>query len=157
MGQSNAELQFGECARSQEGSISVKKNVCAAVPKSTQIVLPEKNRGYVFDIDRRDLELWMNEPFPVVLILYDATRDTGFSVEIHLYFLQKGKFEGGNRKFVRVFIPAENVLNPNPSNPIASKKINFMLDYTVYKNIQVTYGELEQVLTQLHFTKKRGK
>ncbi len=41
---------------------------------------------YVFDLDVRDYHLWMLEPLPVVLVLYDAGRRKAYWLLVKPYF-----------------------------------------------------------------------
>src|SRR4051812_40175764 len=41
---------------------------------------------YVFDLDYRDVNLWIREREPVILILYDATRRRAYWVCVQRYF-----------------------------------------------------------------------
>jgi hypothetical protein len=48
--------------------------------------LVESAAGYIFDLDIRDYNLWMMEPMPVILILFDASRRRAFWLHIQRYF-----------------------------------------------------------------------
>jgi Domain of unknown function (DUF4365) len=67
---------------------------------------------YVFDLDIRDYNLWILEEFPVILILFDASRRRAFWLDIQSYIR-----ENGNRrpkkgaKTVRVRIPRRQIVN----------------------------------------------
>jgi hypothetical protein len=67
---------------------------------------------YPFDLDTRDYNLWMLEEFPVILILFDASRRRAYWLDIHRYFgdhpsrrPEKGK------KSIRVHVPVRQVVN----------------------------------------------
>jgi hypothetical protein len=65
-----------------------------------------------FPIDRRDLQHWIGEPAPVILILYDAASDQAFWLYIQEYFEnQRGIDLATAPGKVTVRIPARNVLN----------------------------------------------
>src|SRR5436309_3177509 len=48
--------------------------------------LTESGGEYVFDLDIRDYHLWMLEPLPVILVLFDAARRRAFWVYAQQYF-----------------------------------------------------------------------
>jgi len=48
--------------------------------------LPVVGSAYVFDLDIRDYNLWMQEEMPVILILFDASRRRAYWLAIQQYF-----------------------------------------------------------------------
>jgi len=80
--------------------------------KSTDnINFSEKRNAYTFDLSKRDLELWLYNILPVVLVLYDAKTDQGYYLELKEYFRKNELVLGKINKFIRVFIPIENVFS----------------------------------------------
>jgi hypothetical protein len=67
---------------------------------------------YICDVDIRDYNLWMQEKFPVILILFDAARRRAFWLDFQRYCRQE-LARGPNRgaKSVRVLVPARQVVN----------------------------------------------
>ena len=48
-----------------------------------------KGGQYVsFSLDKSDLESWLEEPFPVILVLYDVTLDKAYWLYVQRYFEQ---------------------------------------------------------------------
>jgi hypothetical protein len=80
--------------------------------KSTDnIQYSTKEKAYIFDLSQRDLELWLRNSNKMLLFLYDAQLEKAFYEDIQLYFREKAmKFKQG-RKFVRIFIPIEKIVN----------------------------------------------
>lgn len=80
--------------------------------KSTDF--PKLNRTgkiLLFDLSKRDLELWLYEDVPVVLILYCGNWDKAYFVELSNYF-NKNKIDLKEvRKFVRIQIPIQNIFD----------------------------------------------
>ena len=71
----------------------------------------EQQNAFAFDLSKRDLELWLYEKVPVLVILYNATNDTAYFIELQEYF-KKHKLELQNiGKFVRIYIPSESIFN----------------------------------------------
>lgn len=66
-----------------------------------------------YRIFRRDLVRWLKEPFPVILIAYDAKRDCAHWLHVQGYFAALPNFnlfEAGAT--ITVYLPAEQVLGP---------------------------------------------
>lgn len=67
--------------------------------------------AFAFDLSKRDLELWLYEKVPVLIILYDSTTDTSYFIELQNYFKQHKKTLNDVNKFVRIYIPLTDVFN----------------------------------------------
>lgn len=76
---------------------------------SIQLSLPKL--GYIVDLSKRDLELWLNSKYPVLLILYDAQQEIAYFVELQTYFNENRLLLKNVRKFVRVFLPQKSVFD----------------------------------------------
>jgi hypothetical protein len=79
-------------------------------------------------VDRADLRHWLEEPFPVVLVLYAARTDTGYWLYVRHHFanphgLPPGK-PGGQ---VTVLIPSSNVLDRDvqSENRIVGSRVHY--------------------------------
>lgn len=80
--------------------------------KSTDsIQLSPQKLGYIVDLSKRDLELWLNSKYPVLLILYDAQQEIAYFVELQTYFNENRLLLKNVRKFVRVFLPQKSVFD----------------------------------------------
>jgi Domain of unknown function (DUF4365) len=67
---------------------------------------------YVFDLDIRDYNLWMEEEFPVFLVLFDASRRRAWWLDVQRYFHEKAtRRPKKGAKRVRVRIPNRQVMN----------------------------------------------
>lgn len=65
-----------------------------------------------FTIARSDLELWLFEPMPCILIIYDAQKSQAYWLYLQAYFESLEKFDlsqAGNSVTVR--LPKDNILN----------------------------------------------
>jgi hypothetical protein len=74
-------------------------------------------------IERADLAHWLEEPFPVVLVLYDARRDAGYWVHVQQHFANWPGFDlarCGRR--VTVVMPRANVLDRAAMKALARAK-----------------------------------
>lgn len=66
-----------------------------------------------FRLDRADLALWLAQPMPVILILYEARTDTAYWLYVQDYFRRRKDFNLFTAgKTVTVAIPATNVVTP---------------------------------------------
>jgi hypothetical protein len=63
----------------------------------------------VFDLSQRDLELWLADTATMLLILYDAQKELSYYIDLQAYFNKNGVKMGAERKFIRVYIPMENI------------------------------------------------
>ncbi len=80
--------------------------------KSTdQIKLSSNKLSYLFDVSRRDLELWNQSNIPVLLVLYDAQKEQAFYIYLKAYFQKDGFSLNKIRKFVRIYIPCSQIWN----------------------------------------------
>ena len=78
--------------------------------KSTdQIQFSEKKKALVFDLSRRDLELWLVDTMTMLLILYDAQNEIAYYIDLQAYFRNNSIRMGKDRKFIRVYIANENI------------------------------------------------
>jgi hypothetical protein len=67
---------------------------------------------YVFDLDIRDYNLWTREQFPVILILFDATRRRAYWLAVQEYFRGDARRRPKKgTKTVRVRVPAQQAVN----------------------------------------------
>ena len=85
--------------------------------KSTDFPKLSKSQdALLFDLSKRDLELWLYEDVPVALILYCANWDKAYYVELETYF-NKNKIDLKKViKFVRIQIPIQNIFDSATAN-----------------------------------------
>lgn len=69
----------------------------------------EAKNAIVFDLEKRDLELWLYCDTPFIFIVYDALKESAYWVDLSLYFKKNRDTLKKMIKFVRVYIPTENV------------------------------------------------
>ena len=81
--------------------------------KSTDSVnYADDNKSLVFDLSIRDLELWLFNTAPVLLLLYDARKETAHYLNLQEYFRKNRDSLKNIHKFVRVHIPRDNQFSP---------------------------------------------
>ena len=82
--------------------------------KSTDnIQLSNEKGGYIVDLSKRDLELWLTNLVPVLLILYDAQKDVAYFTELQSYFNKNRIALNNVRKFVRIYLSTESIFSTN--------------------------------------------
>lgn len=72
-----------------------------------------KQTGYrsSVDLSKRDLELWLLSTQPVVVLLYDASQNTTYYVNLQDYFTENRMALKDVRKFVRIYIPLSDIFD----------------------------------------------
>jgi hypothetical protein len=74
--------------------------------------LPTVDSDYYFDLDVRDYNLWMMETWPVVLILFDASRRRAYWLHVQGYFRGNATRQPKKgAKTIRVRVPKRQVVN----------------------------------------------
>lgn len=74
--------------------------------------LKESGTNYVFDLDIRDYNLWMNELMPVILVLYDASRRKAYWLDVQDYFRRDfARRPRKNAKTIRVSLGKRQAFN----------------------------------------------
>jgi hypothetical protein len=79
---------------------------------SNRLRLRPQQLAFPFRVERSDLVLWLAQPLPVILIVYDARKQVAYWLYVQSYFRrQKGfnLFTAGQTVTVRV--PTANVVN----------------------------------------------
>ena len=81
-------------------------------------------------IEQADLVHWLEEPLPVVLVLYDASSDVGYWLHIQQYFRDLPRLDvaiSGRR--LTLLIPRSNVLDRAAMKTLARAKNAAARDY----------------------------
>jgi hypothetical protein len=80
--------------------------------KSTDnISVSNQKKGCIFDLDKRDLELWLSDIRPVILVLFDAQKEIAYFINLQQYFKQNRQVLANIRKFVRIYLPETAIFN----------------------------------------------
>jgi hypothetical protein len=70
-----------------------------------------QNGGFIVDLSRRDLELWLKNDSLVLLILYDAQAEVAYFVDLQTYFNENRLSLKNVRKFVRIYLPPQPIFD----------------------------------------------
>ncbi|MCI0641801.1 MAG: DUF4365 domain-containing protein [Gemmataceae bacterium] len=105
---------FNQRGEIQEGKILVQLKATARVR-----IEPGK-RFFSFRVARSDLVLWLAQPMPVALIVYDAARDLAYWLYVQNYFAKRKNFNlFAAGKQVAVHIPVQQTVNPKAMRKLA--------------------------------------
>ena len=75
----------------------------------------------IFRVERADLNRWMCETYPVILVVYDARADVGYWLYVQAHFAD-GRIPAGASRTVTVHIPAASVLDEAAVRRFAAAK-----------------------------------
>jgi hypothetical protein len=68
---------------------------------------------FPFRVQRSDLGFWLAQPMPVLLILYEARKDTAYWLYVQSYFRSQTEFNlFAAAKTITVGVPVANVVTP---------------------------------------------
>ena len=70
-----------------------------------------QNGGFIVDLSRCDLELWLQNRLLVLLILYDAQEEVAYFTDLQTYFNENKLSLNNVRKFVRIYLPPQSIFN----------------------------------------------
>jgi hypothetical protein len=98
------------------------ENILIQVKASDHLKFSTKNLGFELALDTRDIKLWLEELWPVLLILYDGVNDSGYFIELHEYFKENRLALKDLNKTKTIFISPKNVFTPQSVKEYRSKK-----------------------------------
>ncbi len=102
--------------------------------KATDNIKKTDHQTIAFSVSTRDLKLWLEEPMPVILILYDALQKTAYCLYIQAYF-EKHKINI-NKKYITVYFDMKNTLNEETMNQFRKYKRNIL---NQVKNMEIRH------------------
>jgi hypothetical protein len=79
---------------------------------SDRLNLRPNQDAFPFRVERKDLVLWLAQPMPVILVVYDARRDAAYWLYVQSYFRRLKDFNvfaAGTK--ITVHVPTSNVIN----------------------------------------------
>jgi Domain of unknown function (DUF4365) len=80
--------------------------------KSTDhIQYSSSKQAITFDLNMRDLEFWLSNDRPTLLILFDAQKEVAYFIDLEIYFQENRESLLKVHKFVRVYLPIHQVFN----------------------------------------------
>ncbi len=88
-----------------------RKTVDFQLKSTDNIRYLQKKQAHVFDLSVKDLEFWLSRDRPILLLLYDAIKDVTYYIDLATYFEKNKKSLAKVNKFVRVYLPAQQIFN----------------------------------------------
>jgi hypothetical protein len=107
-------LTFDKYGQPEEGKVLLQ------LKASDRLNLKPGQESFTFRIDRKDLVLWLAEPSPVILVVYDARKGVAYWVYVQSHFRVRKDFNLFTAgKTVTVPVPTVNVVNPGAMRKFA--------------------------------------
>lgn len=94
---------FNELGETQNRSFMIQ------LKSTDNIQLSAQKKGFIVDLSKQDLELWLESHYPVLLILYDAQKEVAYFTDLQTYFNENRILLQNVHKFVRIFLPPQSV------------------------------------------------
>jgi Domain of unknown function (DUF4365) len=86
-------------------------NINFQLKSTDKLHLSVDKKFCIFDVSRRDLELWLLSDNPILFILYDAQNEISYYVNLVEYFTKDGFDLNSTRKYARLKIPSTHIWN----------------------------------------------
>lgn len=120
------------CTYSDDGELE-NGNIYLQLKATDNIRLTGNGQFVSFALKKKDLNTWLSEPLPVMLIVYDATRDCAYWLYIQEYFESIENFDIHRvRKYQSVSIPVRNRVSRNSVKKFVKFKKNILKQ--IYKS-----------------------
>jgi hypothetical protein len=87
-----------------------------------QLARTSDSSSVVMRVERSDLDRWLGETFPVILVVFDAQSDRGYWLYVQEYFERMKNLPSRGLKSVTVDIPIANALTENSIRHFAAAK-----------------------------------
>lgn len=101
----------------ENGHISVQ------VKATDRVHLLADGKTIAFRLKRGDIDRWLGELLPVLLVLYDATQEIAYWIEVQSYFAQRSvAIVGGRSTTVTVHLPLVNRIDAKTFRQFAIQK-----------------------------------
>ena len=97
---------FKENGEYENGAIQIQ------LKSTDNLKYSEAKKAILFDLDERDLELWLDSEVPFIFVLYDALNEIAYWVDLQDYFDKNRDALKKINKFVRIYIPSDSIMTP---------------------------------------------
>ncbi len=102
-------------------------NIYMQLKATDKIKLIRKNRFASFSIDKRDLNLWLEEPMPCILVLYDAINNKAYWSYLQATLENHPSFDINNvKERYSINIPVSNRINKSSLKRFRSFKVKVL-------------------------------
>jgi hypothetical protein len=86
-------------------------------------LLRNEGQTVAFVVQRADLDYWLGERLPVMLIVYDASTDTAYWLHVQEYFREQGGFDLTMvGETITVYLNLSDVVNTDAMRQFARRK-----------------------------------
>lgn len=89
-------------------------NIYIQVKATDNIRFISNGQAASFSLKKKDLNTWLAEPLPVILILYDAVRNRAYWLYVQEYFESVRDFDIKKVKSITVSISLSVIVSANP-------------------------------------------
>ncbi len=72
----------------------------------------KKHGGYGLPLVKKDLDLWLDEIYPVLVVLYDAVSEKGYFTELHEYFKENRLILKNLKSSKTIYMKPDNHFTP---------------------------------------------
>ena len=69
----------------------------------------KSKKSFTFDLSKQDLEFWLYNTNPVIIVLFDAQKEVAYFMDIQDYFRKNRLALRNVRQYIRVYFP-ENAI-----------------------------------------------
>ncbi|QTA84968.1 DUF4365 domain-containing protein [Desulfonema magnum] len=108
-------------------------NIYVQLKATDNIRFVHNGQAISFPLKKKDLNIWLSEPMPVILIVYDAVRDRAYWLYIQEYFENLEHFDIRKvKKYHSVTIPVRNRVGMSSIVKFVKFKRNVLKQ--IYKN-----------------------
>ena len=70
-----------------------------------------REEGFSYALEKVHLDIWLNEPMPVIVILFDAQNEVAYWVYLQAYFEQKGVSLPATQKTFTIYFDQHNIVS----------------------------------------------
>ncbi|MCB0522237.1 MAG: DUF4365 domain-containing protein [Lewinellaceae bacterium] len=81
------------------------------VKSSEKLKRSKQHQAFEISLEKRDLELWLGTIFPFILVLYEASSNQGYFLDLQKYFSENRIILRDIHKFKQVFVAHENIFD----------------------------------------------
>ncbi len=93
------------------------------VKATNRLPLLKDKKTISWTVSRRDLKLWLSEMYPVILVVYHATHDRAYWLDVQEYFSGPRSLDlFGTGQTINVMIPTSQTLDRRAIHGIARRK-----------------------------------
>ncbi len=70
-----------------------------------------RQAGYSYPLEKEHLEIWINEPMPVIIVLYDAVNEKAYWIYLQAYFEKERMNLNSDQNTFSLYLGKDNVIS----------------------------------------------